>query len=358
MPAAKPPPFRRAPRGVSAEQVKDRSRGALLGLATGDALGATHEGKQFLTPDFSIFLEGMQTEMLGGGPFTVVRGQVTGKTQMACCLAASLRELRRFEMDDVVERYLKWMKDTFDISEQVKTVLELIQAGMLPKVASHDHWVQNAKRAASNTSLMRTAPIGVFFAKDRTARVRASLDESAITHYDPRCRLACVALNAAIAAAITSIEEPKPDKMVAAALTELTLAAAMLGQEAIDVVRDVKSALDILKRDIELAQSPDPELYGPDLFLSRNANWVRVALRLAFWELTHAGSLEQALIDVVNRGGDTATNGAIVGALLGARFGENGVPEEWRFNVLEALINKEGLLVDTYHPNQLLQLAD
>jgi ADP-ribosylglycohydrolase len=241
---------------------------------------------------------------------------------------------------------------------QIKAVLALIHEGMLPRVASRDFWLQSAKRAAGNGSLMRTAPIGVYFAKDRNARIRASIDDCVLTHYDPRCQLACVAFNAALASAIASVKAPTPEAMVAAAQGDLTVAAALLGKEALDEVRDTQAALAFLRKDLELAASPDPELYGPELFLHRQVGFVRVAFRLAFWELCHAPDLETALVDVVNRGGDTDTNAALTGALFGALQGEGAVPEEWRLNVLEALFNKEGPLVDTYHPNQLLALVD
>jgi ADP-ribosyl-[dinitrogen reductase] hydrolase len=338
--------------------VRDRSRGALLGLAVGDALGTTNELKQFLTADFSIFLEGPQREMKGGGPFNLVRGQVTDDTQMACCIAWTLREMRRYDAADVLERYHHWLQYAFDVGAQIKAVLQLVHEGMLPRVASRDFWLQSAKRAAGNGSLMRTAPIGVYLAQDRNARIRASIDDCVLTHYDPRCQLACVAFNAAIASAITSLKPPTADAMVAAALSDLTVAGALLGKEALDGVRDIKSAIEFLRQDLELAKTPDPELYGPELFLHRQVGFVRVAFRLAFWELCHAPNLETALVDVVNRGGDTDTNAALTGALFGALQGEGAVPEEWRLNVLEALFNKEGPLVDRYHPNQLLALVD
>jgi ADP-ribosyl-[dinitrogen reductase] hydrolase len=66
------------------------------------------------------------------------------------------------------------------------------------------------------------------------------------------------------------------------------------------------------------------------------AGFVRVSFRLAWWELFHAPSFEAALIDVVNRGGDTDTNAAIAGALLGAVHGSEAVPARWRAAVLSA----------------------
>jgi ADP-ribosylglycohydrolase len=80
---------------------------------------------------------------------------------------------------------------------------------------------------------------------------------------------------------------------------------------------------------------------------------------LAFWELLHAPTYEAALVDTVNRGGDADTNGAIVGALFGARFGEDAIPAHWKTRVLQALQTSSlAALRDVYHPRVLLELAD
>jgi len=98
-------------------------------------------------------------------------------------------------------------------------------------------------------------------------------------------------------------------------------------------------------------------LYGPELHLHRPQHAVRVAFRLAFWELLHAPSAEAALLDVVHRGGDTEAHAAITGALVGAFHGEQALPEEWRKQVLEALATVKGPLWDIYHPRHLLALT-
>jgi ADP-ribosylglycohydrolase len=112
-----------------------------------------------------------------------------------------------------------------------------------------------------------------------------------------------------------------------------------------------------LERDLDRAAAPDPELHGPELDLHRDAGFVRVAFRLAFWEAHHAPSFEEGLVDVVNRGGDADTNGAIAGALLGALHGEDAIPERWRTAVLTALAGHPGPLAERYHPRELLALV-
>ena len=119
----------------------------------------------------------------------------------------------------------------------------------------------------------------------------------------------------------------------------------------------IGDAVEWLHEDVRLAQESDPQLYGPDVHLWHQDKYVRTALRLALWEMFHAPDFEQALIDVVNRGGDTDTNAAVAGAMYGAWVGEPGIPERWRFEVLEALAETPGHLANTYHPKNLVLLA-
>ncbi|HET9594671.1 MAG TPA: ADP-ribosylglycohydrolase family protein, partial [Anaeromyxobacteraceae bacterium] len=230
--------------------------------------------------------------------------------------------------------------------------LNAIREGTAPLDAGRIVWAGAARRPAGNGSLMRTAPIGVLLATDGGARRAAALGDSAITHYDPRCRLACAAFDAAIAAAL---EEPDDARaLVAAARAELPAAAQALAAEHAADAGLVADALHQLEEDLALAERRDPALYGRDVHLHRTQGFVRVAFRLAFWEALHAPSWEAALLDVVNRGGDADTNGAITGALLGALHGEGAIPEAWRTRVLGAVPREEGPLRDLYHPRSLL----
>ncbi len=123
----------------------------------------------------------------------------------------------------------------------------------------------------------------------------------------------------------------------------------------IDLEGCVEDALSALFGDLDAAESPDPNLYTPDLHLLDHQGFVRVAFRLAFWHLSHAPSFEAALIDTANRGGDADTNAAIVGALLGAAHGETAIPERWKTSVLHALQDQPSSpFAGRYHPRQLL----
>nr|MBP8065026.1 ADP-ribosylglycohydrolase family protein [Aeromonadaceae bacterium] len=79
------------------QQPQDRSRGALLGLAIGDAIGTTLE---FRPPGSFRPL----TDMVGGGHFCLKKGYWTDDTSMALCLGHSLVDCQRFDATDQMQR--------------------------------------------------------------------------------------------------------------------------------------------------------------------------------------------------------------------------------------------------------------
>jgi ADP-ribosyl-[dinitrogen reductase] hydrolase len=362
-PPPKTPPRKpgRQPKPPAPRRSEERARGALLGLAVGDAFGATNEFHRTSAPSFPKLAEGPLRDIQGGGPHSVKPGQVTDDTQMACCLANSLREKKVFDAGDVLKRYLAWKPLAFDIGRQTTEALDLASSPIHNvSTIGMEIWLRSARTCAGNGSLMRTAVLGVYFASDTAARIDATLADSAITHFDPRCQLACAFFNGAIAAAVRPSPKIDAARMIEAGTIELTQAAAQLGKAHPLFVRDVQGAVNVLKEDLAAAAQADPLLYGPHLWLHQTEGFVRVAFRLALWELLHAPSFEAALLDVVNRGGDADTNAAITGALLGACYGESAIPERWKTKVWEALgpPAPPTPLWETYHPRILLRLLD
>jgi ADP-ribosyl-[dinitrogen reductase] hydrolase len=332
-----------------------RSRGALLGLAIGDALGATNEFKRLSSVPFPKMNEGPVTELVGGGPHRVKPGQVTDDTQMACCLSSSLRIMNGFNAEDALARYRAWVPHAFDIGNQTQAALS---NGYPPDLCGKQVWLASQRKAAGNGSLMRTTPIGVFFAKNREELIRVSMEDSALTHFDPRCQLACAALNGAIAAAINARGPLKPEALVTAAESTLTFAAARLAKPMREWVREVQEASDWLREDLKAARKDDPDVYASQEFnLFDQQGYVRLAFRLAFWELLHAPTFEAGVTDIANRGGDSDTNAAIAGALLGAFHGEEAIPHRWKSALMEALSGYSTPLATTYHPRELLLLV-
>ncbi|QQR41911.1 ADP-ribosylglycohydrolase family protein [Myxococcus xanthus] len=354
-----PPPQRRPALKGPDPLLAQRRRGALLGMAVGNALSVPTAHRPFMAVPFPKQAEGPYMKLMGGGPHELRRGQVTEEVQLAACLGHSLRAMKRYDAADALRRYRAWQPHAFDVSEPMAEVFEDCQtSGFPPLGAGRRVWLRAYRKPADPGSLARAAPLGVYLAGDVHALTQASLEDSALTHFDPRCQLACAAFNAAIGHAVTHGAGLKAADLIPAAESGLLLAGAALGRSASDYVQEVSFAASLLREDLAIAQQEDPMLYGPELHLHRPLHAVRVAFRLAFWELLHAPSAEAALLDVVHRGGDTEAHATITGALVGAFHGEQALPEEWRKQVLEALSTVKGPLWDVYHPRHLLALSN
>jgi ADP-ribosyl-[dinitrogen reductase] hydrolase len=325
--------------------MNERACGALLGLAVGDALGTTNEFKTMRAPAFPQLASGPLTEIVGGGPFGVTPVQVTDDTQMACCLYASLKAVGHFDAADVAKRYVAWAKKAFDIGNQTAATLRLVSSGIPARDSGREYWLHSGKRAAANGSLMRTAPIAAVLADSIDDVRNAALADSAITHFDPRCRLGCAAYDVAIAVAISGASA---NGIWDAAVAEVSYAADAVMTD-YDTV-ELANAVAAIEEDLRLAASDDPQLYGGAVDLQKHQGFVRVAFRLAFWELLHAPTFEAAVRDAANRGGDADTNAAVVGGLFGSVAGIDGIPHDWRTLVLRCEPEGDPVWRDAYHP--------
>lgn len=332
----------------------NRARGLLWGQAVGDALGTTQEfTRPRHAPPFPALMAGPQVDLVGKGPFGLEPGQVTDDTQMAVALATSLAERGRYDPEDVARRYVAWQKVAFDVGTQTRAALTEVERGTPPLLAGSKVWERAQRMPAGNGSLMRASPLAVFFAGDPGALRDAALADSAITHADPRCRLATAAYVAALRSAI-ALPGPTAESMRRAAQAEIpvaaeALAASLPGDE-------VARAARALSDDLDLATRADPELYSDEAHYYRHAGFVRVTFRIAFWELLHAPSFEAACLDGTNRGGDSDTNAAVAGALHGALAGEAGIRADWRERVAGACRKKGGVWWETYHPRLLFRV--
>jgi len=148
---------------------RDRYGGALLGLATGDALGTSLE---FRAPGSFQKID----DMVGGGPFYLAPGEWTDDTSMALCLAESLIETGRFDLIDQLERYTRWADHAhlssngtvFDIGNTVRKALANFRTSRSPHSGPSDGY------SAGNGSLMRLAAIPLFFSNSPETAIEKS----------------------------------------------------------------------------------------------------------------------------------------------------------------------------------------
>jgi len=157
--------------------VADRYRGAMLGLAVGDALGTTLE---FSPPGSFAPID----DIVGGGPFRLPAGAWTDDTSMALCLAESLVECGRFDAADQMRRYVRWYREgymsstghCFDIGNATRAALERFEETGDPWCGSND------PQKAGNGSIMRLAPVVLAFATSPTEAIAMAARSSRTTH--------------------------------------------------------------------------------------------------------------------------------------------------------------------------------
>ncbi len=286
-----------------------RAQGALLGQLCGDALGSAVE---FQAPDeiAEDFPDGV-TELADGGTWNLIAGQPTDDSELALALARSLVRRGAFDATDVAAAYAAWYAShPFDVGHTTRAALAEAAAA-----AREGRDPAAAARAAArpdsraNGALMRVSPLGLFAAAHPGLDVMAAAREDArLTHPHPACQDASAIYAAAVALAVASGEGP-------AAVADEALARA----RSAGLHEDVVAALDRAR-----TRRPD---YVTHLGL------VTVALQNAFFQLRHHAP-EEGLVDTVRQGGDTDTNAAIAGALLGAVHGVLALPQRWRTAVL------------------------
>jgi ADP-ribosylglycohydrolase len=160
---------------------------------------------------------------------------------------------------------------------------------------------------------------------------------------------------AALAARDSTLSHPHPNCQAAVAVFAVTIARALTsaldGPELFEVARTFAAA-NALTRPVVAWLNDASTL--PPAYDDEKQGWVRIAFTHAFFQLKHATSFEAALVQVVRSGGDTDTNGAITGALLGACFGLEAIPERWRARVTSCVPPRP----PEYHCGDLLAVAD
>lgn len=306
----------------------DRVKGCLFGLAIGDAVGAPLEFKRPRT--FTPI-----SDMIGGGQFNLLPGQWTDDTSMALCLAESLVECRGFNSIDQLSRYLRWFKEgymsstgnCFDIGA---TTLE----GLRRFEKSGQPYRDIIEGYGTNGSLMRLAPIPLFFSNDPTMVPYMSRSNSMTTHNVLESVDACRYFGTLILGAIKGISKEE-----------------ILSKNfSYDKNYWVKEPLTMHIR--EVAEGSFKEKNPPTIWSSSNA---AKSLEAALWAFYHSNSFKDGCLMAVNLGDDADTVGAIYGQLAGAFYGIQDIPTSWISKLWKReLIEDLSLRLFTYreHPRR------
>lgn len=294
-----------APRTANAHATThDRARGALVGLATGDALGTTLE---FKTPGSFTPIR----DMVGGGPFRLAPGQWTDDTSLALCLAESLVECNGFDPRDQMERYVRWRRDghlsstgeCFDIGNTTSAALSRFTRTGDPLAGD------TAASAAGNGSLMRLAPVAIWFAGDAERAITLCGESSRTTHGAATAVDACRYFGGLLVGALRG--ESK-ETLLAPAYSPVP----GLWERA-PLAPEVRA----------VAEGSFPRKQPPAI---RGTGYVVQSLEAALWAFASTDDFRAGCLAAANLGDDADTTAAIFGQIGGAFYGESGIPPEWR----------------------------
>lgn len=285
--------------GLELGTTRDKRIGAILGLAVGDALGATYE---FCSPEE---VPDGPLEIVGGGWLDLEPGETTDDTALARCVLEGYQE-GLLDLRRVRDTMLRWEdSQPKDIGNQTRKAFYYLRNH--PEASS----LRDDPDAQGNGAVMRAAPHGVMTESPGQA-VENAWAEATLTHPSWEAR-ASSALVAGIVACLVEGQVPHEALETSWSLVEAR-------DEPGKRVREVLRPLERYEHD--------------------PGGWTVYTTRLALLNLLEATDFRSGLERVVRLAGDADTNGAVAGALLGARFGVREIPPEW----LDALQGKEDIL--------------
>ncbi|PWV65801.1 ADP-ribosyl-[dinitrogen reductase] hydrolase [Plasticicumulans acidivorans] len=263
--------------------LSERALGAYLGLAIGDALGATLE---FMTPREIATTYGTHREIIGGGWLRLKAGQVTDDTQMSLALGSALIAHDGWNLAAVADAFVAWLRTRPpDVGNTCRRgIRRYMQDGSLSAVPSDGD--------AGNGAAMRNLPVALATLGDPSAFRHRSLAQAHITHWHPLSDAATLALGQMTQVLITS--------------------------------GDVREARRIA---IELVDQHRDFRFDP--WPGRASGYIVDTMQTVLEAFFNTASFEDCLVTVVNRGGDADTTGALAGQLAGALYGVQGIPARW-----------------------------
>jgi ADP-ribosyl-[dinitrogen reductase] hydrolase len=294
--------------GDGPEQLSARYRGAMLGLAAGNALGIPVEGYPSLLIN-RRFPAGVRDVDAAES-----KRPWDDDLAQAVVMAEAILEHDRFDLADLATRLLAWRRSNGrGIGHHTRRVLDAIAGGTPAEDAARIVWLETGQNAAGNGAITRSAPVALRWRRDPERLVAETHQSALVTHHDARCGWSSVAVNAAIAAALDgrSVDLEELAEGLDEAGAPLTVVSA---------VRSVEGA----------------SLASLDLDHDNTMGYTLKAMQAGLWALEQEGDAESILISIVNAGGDTDTNGAVAGAMLGAKQGAEAIPSRWIVSLRDA----------------------
>ena len=280
-------------------------KGALYGVAVGDALGAPLE---FMSADQIKRRHGLVTEMIGGGWLSVKPGEITDDTQMTLAVAEGIVANPGNPIEEVGTRFIEWMRSgPKDIGGTCSASINGAAAGGSRR-PTEDEWFRaskdtakaNGRRSGGNGALMRTVYPGLYY-QGRLMAVETAAAIAQMTHWDEESNEACEIYTDMI-------------YLITEAVNKHGAAA--------DKAQIVKETLHGTRYEI-YPDAKETEELNPTGYV---VDSMKCAVTAAFW---NAESFERAIIDAANMGGDADTIAAITGGIAGAYYGYEAIPKRW-----------------------------
>ncbi len=248
--------------------------------------------------------------MVGGGPFGLLPGQWTDDTSMALCLAESLIACGGFDAGDQMRRYVRWWQDgymsstgsCFDIGNTVVDALSRFDQTGGPYAGSTDPY------SAGNGSLMRLAPVPMFFAGDASEAIDRSAESSRTTHGADEAVDACRYFSGLLVGALRGVDKA-------------TLLAARYCP-----VEGLWDRSPLTEKIAAIADGSFKYREPPQI---QGTGYVVESLEAALWAFNKAQDFRHGALLAVNLGHDADTTGAIYGQIAGAHYGARAIPAEW-----------------------------
>ncbi len=264
----------------------DRAMAAYLGLAIGDALGATVE---FMTPKEIRQQFGVHADITGGGWLRLKAGQVTDDTTMSLALGQAILKGGEVEAITAARAFDAWMRaKPVDIGNTVRRNLVGFRTSGKPEAPPSEH-------DAGNGAAMRTLPVALAcYGQPEKTTIFASRAQAHVTHHNALSDAACETL-------IFMVHD----------LLDGHDPVAIEQRRALELVREQP----VFAYDHKRQENP--------------SGFVVDTMQAVLQAFFATESFEDCLVDVVNRGGDADTTGAIAGMLAGARYGMAGIPKRW-----------------------------
>lgn len=275
-----------------------RAQGAFLGLAIGDALGATTE---FMLPAEIKARHGVHRHICGGGWLNLKSGHVTDDTEMSLALANAVLAGGEWNLGRIADAFVDWMRSRpIDMGATVRKGIRTYMTHGTLQMPQND-W------DAGNGAVMRMAPVAIFTLGDPSLFERCTLEQAHLTHNHPLSDAGCLCVGRMVQQAILGADR------------------FLLHQLSAELVADY----------------PNFQFKN---YRGNASGYIVDTLQTVFHYLFTTATFEECLIGVVNQGGDADTTAAIAGMIAGAFYGPEAIVSRWK-NKLNRAVHSEVIAV-------------